>query len=49
MAPESTSPRPPGRPGALPRKMDLFATFVLALTVGAIVSQVAVIIWLGSR
>ena len=31
------------------RKADLFATFVVALTVGAIASQVAVIIWLGTH
>lgn len=36
-------------PASVPRKADLFATFVLALTLGAVASQVALVIWLGSR
>lgn len=35
--------------GPFPRKLDIFSTFVLALTAGAIASQVFVIIWLSSR
>lgn len=30
-------------------KTDLFATFVLALTLGAVASQFVLVIWLGSR
>lgn len=36
-------------PAAARYKTDLFAIFVLALTLGAVASQVALIIWLGSR
>jgi len=36
-------------PAPTPRKTDLFATFVLALTLGAIASQVLLVIWLGAR
>ncbi len=30
-------------------KTDFFAVFILALTVGAVLSQVLLVMWLGSR
>jgi len=36
-------------PAPVARKTDLFATFALALTLGAVAAQVVLVIWLGSR